>query len=345
MLSRKPIPWFLAVLLFLAAGLAALAFRGAGADMTQAAAAFLEGLPEDKRQQASMEFDDPARLDWHFIPKAHRKGLQIKDMDPDQRKRAHALLAAGLSHVGYDKAVAVMSLEAILHELEKSRQGGAIRDPERYYFTVFGSPQADSQWGWSVEGHHLSLNFVVDSGKVVSVTPAFYGANPAEVKTDLDVGPKKGTRTLVKEEDLAFKLFNSLSDEQRGQALIAEKAPADLRGAGEPQPPDSSPEGLPAGQMNDDQRAVLMALLAAYTENMPLEVGHSRMAEVKQAGIEKVYFAWAGADKPGIGHYYRLQGPTFLVEFVNTQPDSLGNPANHIHSVWRQVGGDFGLQP
>jgi hypothetical protein len=163
------------------------------------------------------------------------------------------------------------------------------------------------------------------------------------VKTELSVGPKKGTRVLRDEEELAFKLLRSLSDEQRRTAILADKAPADIRAAGQPHAPNTPPEGLAAAKLQPDQVETLRALLRAYTDKMPAEIGEARLAEVRDAGIEKVFFAWAGADKPGVGHSYRVQGPTFVIEFNNTQPDASGNLANHIHAVWRQMAGDFGL--
>jgi len=322
-----------------------LAYRAQdpGPDMTRAAETFLSALSPDQRTTANIPFDDKARLDWHFIPKANRKGLQIKDMDPQQRKAAHALLQSGLSQLGYEKATTIMSLESILQELEKSRVGGAIRDPERYYVAVFGTPGKKSRWGYSVEGHHLSLNFVVDGDQVTATTPTFFGANPAEVKNDLAIGPKKGTRILKPEEDLAFKLLAALSAEQRKTATIAEKAPNDLRGAGEPHAPSTPAVGLPAAKMSPEQVEMLRALVKAYCDNVPTAVSQQRLKAIDEAGIEKLTFAWAGADHPGVGHYYVVEGPTFVIEFVNTQPDSAGNPANHIHSVWRNRAGDFGL--
>lgn len=340
---RKPFLALALLLVISGAALGMLKLRPAGPDMVQAAQQFLAGLSEEQRAQATMAFDDQARLDWHYIPKDKRKGLQIKHMDPQARKRAHALMASGVSALGYDKAVTIMSLEAMLRELEKQRRDGPIRDPERYYFTVFGQPAAQGRWGWSVEGHHLSLNFVVADGQIASVTPAFFGANPAEVKTELKVGPKVGTRVLRDEEELAFKLLASLSDEQRRVAVIADKAPADIRAAGEPHAPNTAAEGLAAKDMQQEQVETLWALLRAYTDKMPAEIGEARVAEVRKACIEQVHFAWAGADKPGVGHSYRVQGPSFVIEFNNTQPDAAGNLANHIHSVWRQMAGDFGL--
>ena len=344
MQHRKSLAVLAVVLLFSAGTLTAVNFRPAGADMTQTARDFLAGLSADQRATATMKFDDKRRLDWHFIPKDTRKGLQVKQMNEEQRKLAHGLLHSAVSQLGYDKAKTIMSLEAILHELEKGRSGAPLRDPERYYFTIFGQPSESDRWGLSVEGHHLSLNFVVDGGKVASVTPAFFGANPADVRSDVKVGPPKGTRVLRAEEDRAFELLKSLSAEQRAKAVIADKSPADIRGAGEPQPPQSEPEGLSASQLSGEQQKILWSLLEAYTDNMTPEMGQKRLAEVRDAGIQKVYFAWAGPDKPGIGHYYRVQGPTFVIEFCNVQPDGAGNPANHIHSVWRQMDGDFGIE-
>lgn len=326
-----------------AAAYGLLLLRSSGADMAASARQFVSLLDGAQRERATRTFDNLDRVKWHFIPLAERKGLQIKDMDAAQRKAAFSLLQAGLSEIGYYKARQIMSLEYILRELEKSRTGGPIRDPERYYFTVYGTPGAEGKWGWSAEGHHLSLNFVVDDGKVVSYTPSFLGSNPATVGQDIASAPGKGTRVLGREEDLGFELLAALDTDQRKTAVIAAKAPHDLRGGGDVQPPNTPPEGLAAGDMKPAQSKLLRSLLETYCGNMAADIGSARMAEIEQAGFDKVYFAWAGADHPGIGHYYRVQGPTFVLEFCNTQPDSAGNPANHVHTLWRDTRGDFGL--
>ncbi len=331
------------LLLFVAGGWMWTAHAGPGADMTRDAQRFLQSLSGDQRAQATMPFDGSDRVAWHFIPKPDRKGLQIRDMSQEQRKAAFALLSSALSEVGYDKSRQIMELESILHALEKNRPNGNIRDALRYYFTLFGEPELDTRWGLSVEGHHLSLNFVVNAGRVVAHTPAFLGANPAEVKSDVGVGPGKGTRTLAKEEDLAFRLLHAFNETQRQTVMIADKAPREMRAAGEAHPPSTTPEGLPAGKMNEQQVETLWALIEAYLENMPASIAKARRSEIKNADFDRVHFAWAGASRPGIGHYYRVQGPTFLIEFVNTQPDAQGNPANHIHSIWRNMAGDFGI--
>lgn len=312
-----------------------------GQQMTTAAIAFVDSLDEQQRETATMAFDNPDRLDWHFVPLSERKGLQIRDMTDQQREHAHRLLQAALSEIGYDKSVKIMQLESILAELENG--GGAVRDPQRYYFTLFDAPAPEGKWGLSVEGHHLSLNFVVEDGKVIAHTPLFFGTNPATVRDEIEGGLAVGTRVLEDEEVLAFALLHELDDEQRGTAVIADEPLRDVRSAGEPQAPDAEPEGLAGSAMTNRQREILRELVEVYLANMPADVADARRAEVEEAGYEAIHFAWAGADEPGVGHYYRLQGPTFLVELANTQPDPSGRPANHVHALWRDVRGDFGI--
>ncbi|HEY5316194.1 MAG TPA: DUF3500 domain-containing protein [Pirellulales bacterium] len=314
-----------------------------GVAMTEAAQKFLAALDADQLAKATRKFDDPARVDWHNIPKPQRKGLQVRDMNDEQRRLCFALLHAALSDVGYDKALKIMSLESNLREGEKDLKNGPLRDPQRYFLTIFGKPETAGTWGWSIEGHHYSQNFVIRDGHVVSDTPSFWGANPATVRIHVPGGPEVGTRTLGQEEQLAFDLVHSLDDAQRKRAIIAQTAPAEYRAAGRPQPPHAAPEGLAAADMTAAQKKILGALLETYNGNLAPELRDARLASVKSGGLDRVFFAWAGGTKPGVPHYYRIQGPTFVLELVNVQSDPAGNPANHIHSVWRNLEGDFGL--
>jgi len=236
-----------------------------------------------------------------------------------------------------------MSLEGLLHELEKGRSGGAIRDPERYYYTIFGEPNELRRWALSVEGHHLSLNFAVAQGRVIASTPTFFAANPHLVRDGMPGGVPVGTRVLAEEELFAFQLLESFSTQQRRRATLADKAPRDIRAAGELQSPPYAAEGLPFTALNGTQQQLLRQLIAIYARNLPTDLASARLQAIELAGYGQVYFGWAGADQPGIGHYYRIQGPTFVIEFVNVQPDAAGNPASHIHSVWRDPTGDFGV--
>ena len=224
-----------------------------------------------------------------------------------------------------------MSLEQILKELEQGK--GPVRDPELYFVTIFGKPSDGGKWGWRIEGHHLSLNFTLEDGKIVSATPAFFGSNPAEVRQ----GPREGLRTLADVEDRALRLVQALDDRQKKEAVVDKMAPKDIRAANSPQPPTEGAVGISFADLNDEQRQLLRALVEAYAGDMPAEVSRAWLDEIKQAGPDSIRFAWFGPTNRTEGHAYRIQGPTFLIEFNNTQ-----NGANHIHSVWRNMLGDFG---
>jgi hypothetical protein len=315
---------------------------GVGASMTKAANAFIADLDDAAKAKAMMAFDDPARMDWHNIPKPERKGLQFRDMTTGQRDLCYELLKSSLSETGYQKAINVMALESNLKEGEKDLKDSPLRDPQRYFLTIFGTPSAKGTWGWSFEGHHLSLNFVIVDSAVVSDTPSFWGSNPATVKVYVEGGPQVGTRNLADEEQLAFDLVNALDKEQQKVAIIAETAPAEYRNAGNPLPPSGAPEGIQAAKMNESQKKLLNELLEVYCNHLAPAIANQNLERIKLEGIDRIHFAWAGSIEPGVGHYYRVQGPSFLLEFVNIQSDPQGNKANHIHSVWRNLNGDFG---
>ncbi len=124
---------------------------------------------------------------------------------------------------------------------------------------------------------------------------------------------------------------------------MAEKAPNDVRDAGKASPPISPAAGLPASEMTKQQVAILQALIEAYAHNLPADVAARRLSTIEKDGIASVTFSWAGSQQSGVGHDYRVQGKSFLIEFNNTQPDSAGNPANHVHSVWHDLKGNFAL--
>jgi Protein of unknown function (DUF3500) len=302
-----------------------------GSRMAVAADRLLASLSSEQATKARYAFDGPERLDWHFIPRP-RKGLPIKEMKPEQRALAFGLIQSGLAGSGFLKATSIMSLEAVLLELEKGR--GPTRDPELYFLTIFGTPADRGKWGWRVEGHHLSLNFALEDGKIVAATPAFFGSNPAEVRQ----GPRMGLRTLADRDDRALRLLQAFDDSQKKTALFSSEAPGEIRAANTPQPPTAAAVGLSYGQMNRDQQAMFRALFEGYAEDMPDEVSRAWLGEVRRAGFDEIRFAWAGPADRSQPHAYRVQGPTFLIEFNNTQ-----NGANHIHSLWRNMLGDFGI--
>jgi hypothetical protein len=323
----------LALLAALVAGGALSAQRSSSSVSAMASAAeqFLASLTPEQRQQATFPFDSPERLRWHFVPQFERNGLQVKAMTEPQRTLAFALLRTGLSERGYTTYTQIMQLESILRTIEKG--GGPTRDPEGYRFSVFGTPSATGTWGWRVEFHHVSLHFSVVNGKAISSTPSFAGANPAEVRD----GPQQGHRTLGLLEDTARALVAALDDAQRATAIFTTVALNDIVTGNSLDISPLSPAGLKASAMTAAQRELLMRVLDAYAGLMAPDIAAGRLAKIKAAGVENVSFAWAGSIERGQRHYYRLQGPTFLIEFDNTQ-----NNGNHVHSVWRDFTGDFG---
>jgi hypothetical protein len=295
--------------------------------MVAGAKGFLASLRGEQRARASLPFDGDERRNWHYVPRS-RKGIPLKDLDASQRRLAEDLMKTGLGQRGYTEAMGVLALEGVLREQE-----GAYRDPGLYYVSVFGAPLPDEPWGWRVEGHHLSLNYTVVPGQGVATAPAFFGANPSEVRE----GPLKGLRPLAAEEDQARALLKALDPAQREQALFDGVAPREIVTAAGRKASPLRPAGIPAQALREPQRKQLAELLDVYLSRMTPELALDRAHRLREAGFERVHFAWAGGFERGQPHYYRIQGPTFLVEYDNTQ-----DQANHIHTVWRDFEGDFG---
>jgi len=218
----------------------------------------------------------------------------------------------------------------VLRIMEKD--SGERRNPEKYYFSIFGTPSDTGTWGYRVEGHHLSQNYTVVNGHVVDA-PSFFGDNPAEVRE----GPRTGLRVLAAEEDLGRALVTSLDAEQKKVAVVDEKAPDEILTTNSRQAAlKGQASGISAAKLNPTQWTKLTALLDEYTGNMPEQIAQARQEQVKKAG-KNIFFAWEGGLNRGDPHYYRIQTPSFLIEYDNTQ-----NGANHIHTVWRDFTGDFG---
>lgn len=297
--------------------------------MTAAANRFLNSLDAEQREKAQFSFTDAERLNWQFIP-MERAGLSLKQMRPDQQHLAIDLLHSAMSHRGFSKSLNIMALEQVLHVMEDN---APHRDPSRYHFYIFGKPSNEETWSWRAEGHHLSISVTLIDGQKIVSTPAFFGANPAHVKQ----GPHQGLRVLQAEEDLARQLLTSLSPEQLASAVIATEAPEDvINGPGRDAIP-LKPAGLSARKMTKEQRQTLITLIREYVFNFRAEMARTDMRKIREAGMRNITFAWAGSDQPGKGHYYRIQGPTFIMEYDNTQ-----NDANHVHLVWRDFKNDLG---
>ncbi len=329
--------------------------------MADGAAAWLAALDDEQRAAANFAFDgEDERRNWGYFPRDFH-GLPLLKMSARQQKLAHQLVISGLSLQGYARVASIIALENILDEIEERARSGA-RDPGRYFVSVFGAP-GDARWGWRFEGHHVSLNFTIAGGAIVSPTPIFFGANPSEVEH----GDRPVIRPCGEEEDLGRELLLSLDADQRRLATISPVAPPDMVLMNEPLVPETRlpgdvrpmqqmryddltpeqlealrferarPKGIAASSMTPAQRAIMSALIDVYVDRLPPDLVAIERARIDDDGLDAMTFAWAGSERRREGHYYRLQATRFLVEYDNTQ-----DGANHIHAVWRDPAGDFG---
>ena len=332
---------FRAAALTLGVGLAAIAYHATTEDlMVSSANAWLASLNSNQVTAAQFKLDNPDYERWHYVPDNSfttqrgygRNGLTYRDMSPEQRSLADALLAASLSRAGFVSVKTIMSLEEVLRIQENDNTGR--RDVDVYHVSIFGKPSMDGRWAWRMEGHHVSLHFLMQDGKLVSTAPEFLGANPHVV---LD-GPRKGVRPLGAREDTARKLMMSLGDSLKKKALVAEKAYRDILTTADSRAElENEPQGLSASELSQAQYEMLLATADQYAVSLPAEQAEARMKRVRATPRDQLFFAWAGSIEPGGGDYYRIQSPEFLIEYDNVQ-----NGNNHSHTVWREFKGDFG---
>ena len=326
-------------------------------EMDQAALSFLATLSAEQRQQAMYALDDPERFVWYYTPH-ERKGLPLKHMNATQRQAALALLKTGLSSQGYEKAAAIMDMENVLRVVENRPPNDTHRDPENYYITIFGSPEAKTPWGWRLNGHHLLLQFAAQpdrSGqdRLMAQTPTFFGSNPGVVRNDPGMAdtrmadprltslPQQGKEILKQETERAFALLKTLTPEQLKQVLVAPVAYPEILSTNERTVSMEKMDGLKLSDMTTAQRALFLDLLQTYLTNYHVTLANQQFDKLKKIGLDSLRFAWAGDITPklgdGKGWYYRIHGPTILIEYDNTQSN-----ANHIHTVVRDLTNDFG---
>ena len=306
----------------------------AAQQMGAAAQRFLDSLTEAQQAKATFEYMDGERMYWYYPP-INRHGLALRDMDARQRQLAMALLETGLTPRSYEQARLIIEHEDILGPIEKEKgMVTFVRDTELYYFTIFGRPGPKDPWGWRLEGHHVSLHFSIWGDNIASVTPFFFGANPAEVRVP---GPKQGLRVLGDREDLAFQLMESLDAGQQQTAVIYDEAPLDIFTYNSTKVSfPFRPQGLAAAGMTGSQQETLMNLITEYVGQVRTDLAEQKLAVIKEGGLDHFHWAWAGPVSKEAPHYYRIHGGDFVVEFDNRQ-----DGANHIHSVWRDIENDF----
>jgi len=273
----------------------------------------------DLRGQAEFAFDDPERVRWHWTTPAGfpRNGLPLKAMNEEQASLAFTLLRASITEAGYHKVRDIMALQVDLGN-----------DPQLYFISLFGEPGNAAPWGWRWEGHHVSLHFTVN-GEQIAMTPFFLGSWPTEAST--------GLRAMPREEDAARELVTSLSPELRSQVIFQERSLTRHETQNQPHVTPLAPIGLPLGEFDATQQALVNEIITVYLATLPDEIRTPIAAGIDSSDRAAIRFGWAGSLEPREPHYYRLQGATFLLEFDNSR-----NRGTHIHSVWRDFAGDFG---
>lgn len=317
---------------------ATYAQKNSNKTVLSATQAFLKTLDAEKLQKASFPYDTNERRKWFFIP-IERRGLPLMDMNEEQKEAALNLVKASVSASASETAISIMQLEIVLKQIEKLPPENHRRHPEKFYFSIFGTPDAKKLWGWRIEGHHISLNFSSETDKIISGTPLFLGSNPAIVPEGY---PKAGTQLVKQEEVMGLDLLHSFSDEQLKKVVVSDKSPVEIFSSNSEHysRTDTLKNGISFTEMTKVQQEKLMQLISVYVQRYPFGFANEFMEKIEKAGLDKLIFTWMGAREAKIGnggHYYRIQNPVLFLEYDNTQ-----NNANHIHTVIRDLTNDFG---
>ncbi len=323
------------VTLYLAVYYLIFCYSSQSQPMVVAAKAFINTLDSAQKIRALYPFEADERYNFHFFPIEDRKGVSFNELSSSQKQAAKSLIKTCLSDNATKKIDEIMKLENVLKEAENRKADDHFRDSGKYNVTIFGLPGDNTTWGWRFEGHHICFNFSAKDKKLVSGTPGFLGANPAVVRS----GPNKGLQVLKEETERGFALLHSFNRKQLKEAIIDTTAPGDIITFVNRKATIEPPAGILYSQMTTDQQEQLLQLINVYVRRYTKLFTDEMLKEIQQAGLNNLRFAWAGFTEPGAGrpNYYRIQGPTIIIEYDNSQ-----NNANHVHSVLRDLKNDFG---
>lgn len=320
----------------------------------------LDTCSPEQRSNMVLDFDDPRRVDWDIIPRPDRTGLSLDRFDRHQTVLLWDLIRRTVPLRTFTKILAVPQLEHVLRDYEHEFLGPALqswRSSESYHLTVFGRPAFEDTWTMRLLGHHVCLNVTVVAERYVCATPMALGQQPTEYDGVLT--------PLADDEGLGFAVLESLDDAQRAAAVVHDVAPADfvtrqVPAVGAYEYPDlydlgmpgyvitdadrvalkfvrAHPAGICGAQLGPDQWDVLVDLVSCYLQRLPKEVGAAATRRLLERGPAGVHFAWAGAQRRGAPHYFRVQTEDHLIEAVN----AVGG-GNHLHTVLRDLSNDFG---
>jgi len=312
------------------------------ASVVDAANAFLATLGPDERTKLSFGFASSQRTGWSNLPNGifQRNGLRLGDLTPQQRQSALALVASALSREGYKKVTDIMNGDEVLKNAGGGRTGGrqgvggrgGVRfGRDEYYMALLGTPSSTSPWLIQFGGHHLAINVtVVGSNQVL--TPSLPAAQPAKYTLNGET-----IRPLGRENDKAFALINALTAEQQKQAILPYRVNDLVLGPGA----DGKviqPEGIPGSALDARQQTMLLDVAHEWVGILNDDAAGAKMAEIK-ANMPRTYFAWSGSTTNGGLAYYRIQGPTVVIEYAPQQGD-----LDHIHTIYRDPTNDYGAK-
>ncbi|MEO6733034.1 MAG: DUF3500 domain-containing protein [Ferruginibacter sp.] len=304
-------------------------------DIVGKANSFIQLLGKAQQVKALYPFDTTERYRFHYVPQDDRKGISVNELNESQRTALTELMKTSLTDETVKKVNDIMQLDLILKELEQRKPEDHYRDPGKYFVTIFGIPAANTIWGWRFEGHHIAFHFSANKKLLVSGTPAFMGANPAIVLS----GPHKNKEVLKEETEKGFALLHALSADELKKAVIDTNAPGEIITAASRTAMITNPAGIRYSELSAAHQQLLLQLISVYIQRYPTLFADTMLKEIQAAGLDKLWFTWAGDTGHVVGkpYYYRIQGPTIIIEYDNSQ-----NNANHIHTVVRDLKNDFG---
>jgi hypothetical protein len=299
------------------------------------AKSFTGSLDASQKALTIFLFESDERYNFHYFPIDDRKGLPLDKMTEQQKSTVMKLLSACLTDITVQKINDIIDLENILKVMENRKADDHFRDPGKYHLAIFGEPGEKNIWGWRFEGHHVSFHFSSEHNTLVAGTPGFLGSNPAIVPE----GEQKGKEILKDEKVLALKLLHSFNANQMKKTILTGDAPGDIVTRIDRKAMLKDPGGIVYNEMTDPQRKYFMDLINLYVNRYKKPFADTLMNDIKHGGFDNLRFAWAGdtITGPGHPHYYRIVGPTLIIEYDNTQ-----NNANHVHTVVRDLLHDYG---
>lgn len=302
------------------------------ARIVASAQALLTTLDQSGRSKLQFSFDSPQKTNWSNLPTGifRREGIRVGDLKPQQRAAVISLLSVAFSDEGHRKITAIMRGDEVLKTTGRPPGGSVVFGEDEYYLAFVGAPSASAPWMLQFGGHHLAINLTL-GGSEATLAPSHTAAQPASYTFE-----GRTIRPLGDENDKGFALINALDDAQRGQAILKYQVPDLVLGPGK-DGRTIQPEGIRASALSSSQQTMLLDLVREWVGIMSDAFAEARMAEIR-AKLADTYFAWSGPTTNGSLAYFRVQGPTLVIEYAPQRS------LDHIHTIYRDPTNDYGAK-